>query len=77
MSASHWHYKWRITILYPPFSYFVDFPQEMSKIRNTSNPGFQYKGSPNVNGPVQKQTTKSTTVLTCKTEVEPNKYTTP
>ena len=48
-------YKSRSDIPNPPFSYFVDFLQEMSKIRN--DPGFQYKGSPNVNGPVQNKKT--------------------
>ena len=67
-------YKNRLDVPYPPFSYFVDFLQEMSKIRN--DPVFQYEGSSSISGPAQNKKTKNTTVLSCKTEVESNKNTT-
>lgn len=37
------NYKTKKIVPYPPFSYFVEFLQEMSKIRN--DPGFQFEAS--------------------------------
>lgn len=36
------NYKKRYDISYPPFSFLLQFPQDMSRVRN--DPGFQYKG---------------------------------
>lgn len=69
MRASN--YKTKKSVPYPPFSYFVEFLQEMSKIRN--DPGFQYEASSSAPTPNQYRKTKNTTVLSCKTEVEPNR----
>lgn len=69
MRASN--YKTKKSVPYPPFSYFVEFLQEMSKIRN--DPGFQYEASLSAPTPNQYRKTKNTTVLSCKTEVEPNR----
>lgn len=49
MRASN--YKTKKSVPYPPFSYFVEFLQEMSKIRN--DPGFQYEASLSAHTPNQ------------------------
>lgn len=64
------NYKTKKSVPYPPFSYFVEFVQEMSKIRN--DPGFQYEASLSALAPNQNRK-KNTTVLSYKTEVEPNR----
>lgn len=69
MRASN--YKTKKSVPYPPFPYFVEFLQEMSKIRN--DPGFQYVASLSAPTPNKYRKTKNTTVPSCKTEVEPNR----
>lgn len=69
MRASN--YKTKKSVPYPPFSYFVEFLKEMSKIRN--DPGFHYEASLSAPAPNQNRKTKNTTVLSFKTEVEPNR----
>ena len=50
-------YKTRLDVPYPPFPYFVQFVQEMSRIRN--DPGFQYDQTP----PLRKAKKDTLTVL--------------
>lgn len=54
-------YKTKKSVPYPPFSYFVKFLQEMSKICN--DPGFQYEATLSAPAPNHKRKTKITTVL--------------
>ena len=60
-------YKQRKNVTYPPFDYFVQFIQELSKVRN--DPGFQYEEKPQSRPPNRRPGTPSVTVI--KSSVPP------